>query len=47
MVKTIIVLLNFAFKWLRLVSDSCTIGPVQAGKEANHLASAIKIAQAT
>ena len=41
MIKTIIVLLNFAFKWLRLVSETCTIRLVQAGKQANQLASMI------
>ena len=39
MIKTITVLLNFAFKWLRLVTR--TIGLVQAGEKVNQLASAI------
>ena len=41
MIKTITVLLNFAFKWLSLVNVIRTIGLVQAGKQANQLASAI------
>ena len=41
MIKTIIVLLNVAFKWVSLVSETRTIGLEQAGKQANQLASAI------
>ena len=41
MIETIIVLLNFAFKWLRLVNETRTIGLVQASKQANQLARAI------
>ena len=44
MIKTIIVLLNFAFKWLKIVNETCTIGLVQAGKQANQLASTIDCA---
>ena len=32
MIKTIIALLNFTFKWLSLVNETHTIGLVQAGK---------------
>ena len=42
MIKTIIVLLNFAFKLLWLVNETRTIGLMQADKQANHLASATK-----
>ena len=45
MIKTIIVLLNFAFK-CRLVNETCAIALVQAGMQANQLAS-VMIAQAT
>ena len=38
---TKIVLLNVAFKWLRLVNETRTIGLVQAGKQANQLACSI------
>ena len=38
MIKTVTVLLNFAFKWLRLVNETHTIRLVQAGKQANQLA---------
>ena len=41
MIKAIIVLLNVAFKWVSLVSETHTIGLEQAGKQANQLASAI------
>ena len=41
MIETIIVLLNFAFKWLKLVNETRTIGLVQAGKQSNQLAYAI------
>ena len=40
MIKTIIVLMNFAFK-CRLVNETLTIALVQASKQANELASAI------
>ena len=40
MIKTITVLLNFAFKWLSLVNETRTIGLVQAGKQSNQLTSA-------
>ena len=40
MIKLIIVLLNFGFKW-RLVDETRTISLVQAGTQANQLASAI------
>ena len=42
MIKTIIVLLNFAFKLLWLVNETRTIGLMQADKQANQLASATK-----
>ena len=41
MIKTVTVLLNFAFKWLRLVNETHTIRLVQAGKQANQLASTV------
>ena len=37
MIETMIVLLNFAFKWLKLVNDTRTIGLVQAAKQSNQL----------
>ena len=40
MIKTIIVLLNFAFKF-RLVNETHAIAIVQTGRQANQLASAI------
>ena len=40
MIKTIIVLLNFAFK-CRLVNETCAIALVQVGMQANQLASVI------
>ena len=40
MIKTIIVLLNFAFK-SRLVNETCAIALVQIGTQATQLASAI------
>ena len=43
MIKTIIILLNFAFK-CSLVNETCTIVLVQAGMQANQLTSAIDCA---
>ena len=43
MIKTIIILLNFAFK-CSLVNETCTILLVQAGMQANQLTSAIDCA---
>ena len=40
MIKTNIVLLNFAFK-CRLVNETCAITLVQTGRQANQLASAV------
>ena len=40
MIKTVIVLLNFAFK-CRLVNETCAFAIVQASTQANQLASAI------
>ena len=40
MIKTVIVLLNFAFK-CRLVNETCAFAIVQAGTQTNQLASAI------
>ena len=43
MIKTIIILLNFAFN-CSLVNETCTIVLVQAGMQANQLTSAIDCA---
>ena len=43
MIKIIIILLNFAIN-CRLVSDTCAIALVQAGMQANRLASTIDCA---